>query len=443
MSGVIIFIVLLLSQVTLSVPNSFSLGSASTIPALVIMSAVSYSLFGVWQLVRWNTWNRLTKVSRYLILLLALLALGYIIVLLFRISIGDNRVSITLTSLMAVGVLIFALCDLEKVAMEKVIISSATFLNLAHIFLLAVIIAGGDIRTSMLFTNINVYNAAVVLLYPLLIYFYGLFRRSGRKLSSTVIFANLVAIPAVTLFSGSRFGVWCLFLSAAITAAYLLRSKIYDRRELRWMTTALVISISVIVSVVLVSPSLRQDAGRALFLTPSGYETSPEVAEKPASSETPSEVAKKPAQPETPTSEISSIGNEEPKNDSPTEPVKMLNRPWLYQEGLADTIANPILGTGASLVYMEGWGMQPPHNYFLEVFLTYGIPLGLLCIIILFTPVVHFIRRANNSPVVWLGLVGFFSLFLFAMVQPILTEQILIAVLVWLVFGAINVDRSR
>lgn len=447
--GLAIFIVLMMTQITFLMSNQFSLGSVSAVSLLVLLSVFGYSFLLIKQVAKRNVWGRMSCESKRLLTMVSILTLGYLFLLLLRTLTGDNRISITVTSIMAVGILIFVICDLINISIKSVLCGCSAFLCCAHIYLMAIVINGGSVRASMLLTNINVYNAVVIFIYPLLIYYFVLYHKKDCILRRLVVLANILAIPIVALFSGSRFSIWCILGGALLCIAYLLRKKILKTDVIRWLLSSLAVGVFITIGISIISPSLRNDAGRALFLMPSGYEPSATKSDDTQTLSVKGAVIKTDKiQTETSDDKMLStktsatqadIGqNGKNEEKTPSSNIKMITRPWLYRESLIAIKSNFLIGTGSSLVYIEGWGMHPSHNFFLEVFLTYGVILGFLYIAILFLPLIHFSKNAKRSPYSWISLLSFCSLFLFAMFEPVLTDQILVATVVWLVFGAIN-----
>lgn len=401
MISLVVFTTLLLTQVTILVGNQFSLGSKSSVPLLVLISVFGYLFLCMKQVVVGDVWRRMSRESKSLFIMLSVLVVAYLILFLFRRLTGEGRISITLTSLTALGVLVFIVCDLRKISINFILNGCIAFISCVHIYLTHYIANGGTVRTSALLTNINVYNSTALFLYPLIICRYVLFYNKNQKWRNLVLSINIIAIPLVVVYSGSRFSIWGIVLGALICIIRLVKDRKLSAGARNSLMLSMVVGIFVMAVVGSVMPELKNDANRSLFLAPSGYE----IKETVKSSE---------------------------------KSVKMITRPWLYKESLIAIKAHPLVGTGSSLVFIEGWGMHPSHNYFMEAFLAYGMIFGFLYMAILFLPVFHFIKNANRSPYIFASLISFASLFLFAMVEPILTDQILVVMVVWLVFGAMN-----
>jgi len=130
------------------------------------------------------------------------------------------------------------------------------------------------------------------------------------------------------------------------------------------------------------------------------------------------------------------IPDKELPTDDPDAPVSSMTRSWLFAQSLHEISDHLVLGKGTHAVFLRGWGYQSPHNFILEIILAYGILGGLIYSALAFYPVYLMIRNRKSKKSM-LFLLGYASVFLFSMVEPLLADKLIIVLPLWSLSGGL------
>ena len=90
------------------------------------------------------------------------------------------------------------------------------------------------------------------------------------------------------------------------------------------------------------------------------------------------------------------------------------------------------------MVFFWGWGYHPPHNMLLEVLIYIGIFGAIPYFAITFFIPVQAIRRLRRRVLSSGFLLGYSMLLGYSLLQPLITDQLIVLLAAWGIFGALS-----
>ncbi len=483
---------LLSTQLHVDVRIAASVGGKQRLDLSEILFAILGVALFVSLIVR-RQYRRLDRQSQYLLKAYAVLCIVWLgIVIGRRFLTLQWVISITLVEYLGFALawyLVFRLGWLSKRSMMLGALALVTVINAWGIAL--VIIERSRVRASGLLSNINVYVGMALLLTPLLLHWAS---RNPSAWLRRLAYANVVVCSALVLTSGSRFALLVYPILLVVSAILIWR--IDGARRLRELTRVAALSVAAIVVLVVLNPSLLNDLTRATTMeettrpkatsskqssmvtaSPTGTPRSPSATGAPLSpsptgtpqpprqtgtpsgsaqprtpatpssgspTASPSSGASTPSSPPgprrsraaKPSSSIRPADTGDPNYEAPYRRPLELTHGRILARSLAVLEKHWVWGTGRPVIFFDGWGYHPPHNLFLEVLTFIGI-VGAVpyFAVALFIPIVALIRlrlRAFRSAY----LIGLAALLGYSLLQPLITDQLVLLMLTWGLFGA-------
>lgn len=421
-----VFFLIGLSQVSIRVQLPFQKNNTIGIELTTAFLLLTMLVFGLryYRLVA----KRIIALRKWLVIIIGLLVvLGayFTIVTYVRAHTGYSvKSSWVMLYEIAVAVTLYWFARVARIPLKSIIWAAAIFLVIVNASLFVNMLKGDDIRTSSILGNINVYIALVLLsMAPIL---YELRTGSTRALVARSV-AGLFLLTSSLLFlvlSGSRFAIWAMLIQLIILCVYL--RKYVKRSDIFILGMSVILLLCALVPVYHISTAARQNIYRAMYYPAKvvGVDSSADTDLVSTQFNTafihPIELGQH-------------ILNNEVVPNQPTEDRRLLTRSWIYQEAFTGFMQNPWLGSGSHLIYFEGWGEQSSHNYLVDILLTFGLIGGSIFIVIIAFPIWALLLAMAHKKIRIVSILGIASVMLFSMVEPILTDKMLIILLVWLI----------
>lgn len=460
-----LFVALLLgsTQLSVTVETSASLSGRQQLDAAEVAFALITALVGI-RLFVFKDFLRLDRPGRYVVCATGALAATWVAITAGRYLLTLRWVlSITLVEYLvfaAAWYLAFRLGWLKPRAMLDGLLIFVTALNSYALYLMFVLHL--RVRASGLLSNVNVYIGLALLVTPLLLQYGARQPRRGRLLLAII---NAAVLMAFVLLSGSRFA---LIMFPMVVIFYFVVA--HPRRGSQLLKDAgivVLLAVAVAVGTLFSNPHIGADVDRAREVPrvstsgttstpPTAAATTPAVASPSVSA--PSAVAPggtathAPATtPATPANPVPT-GAPQPTGSATPRPPDAGNPDWeprydppanlTHGRILARTLAvlenDWIWGTGRPVIFFDGWGYHPPHNLFLEVLVYIGL-IGSLpyFALALYIPV-GALRKLGIRVMRSGYLIGLAGLLGYSCFQPLITDQLVLLLIVWGVFGALS-----
>lgn len=451
LGSTIVFLALVSTQLTLTIKIGVSLSGSRQVnlsePLFVLVTTVVAA-----RLIA-GDWKKLDESARFLVKATgALVATWFTLTVFRRILTARWVISITLVEILVFAVatyLIFRLGWLGRRAAYYGVFAFFTLANCAGLYL--VIIEQMRVRATGLLANINVYVGFVLFLIPIML---RLAETTGRRWVRLLILANCSIAGAMVLLSGSRFAA--LMGPLVVLVYFLVSSRLrVGLRVARLATLGAGICV-VIALMVGLNPAMIEDFNRASPInlpSPTAPASSPAASSSASAAPTsstgamPSAASARPtsaapataaAQPPAPTS--TAAPSTPPSSDPDFEPggVKLLSHERILRRSLAVLSEHWMWGTGRPVIFFTGWGYHPPHNLFLEAFVFLGIPGSVPYLMVALYIPWMLLRKLGWRLLSNAFALGTAAVFGYSMLQPLMTDYLVLLVLVWGLFGAMS-----
>lgn len=154
----------------------------------------------------------------------------------------------------------------------------------------------------------------------------------------------------------------------------------------------------------------------------------------------------------------SNLGDNISESDLGTEDDKLIasdpDRDYLSNEGVSlhrvriyekfsDVFSKYwIIGTGRHAIYFTEWGYQSPHNILFESLLCFGVVGSIPYLYLAFFPMINLYKFKKNSIFNSFSL-GFIGILLYSMLQPMMSDKVIIVALIWMLAGGIINDETK
>lgn len=481
---VLVLLALLSTQLHVQIPSAASLNGTQRLDIAEVLFVVLGAVLAT-RLFIFGDYRRLDDQARYLLRTYALLIVVWLgLTVGRRVLTGNWVISVTLVEYLGFALAWYLVFRLGWLSKRSMLLGALGLMTVTNAWGLAmVLLAGSRVRASGLLSNINVYVGTVLLLLPLLLHWST---RTPSKPLRWLIYANAAASVALVLTSGSRFALVGLPLILLATTIVIAKSGGWGK--LRDLGVLASLSLVVGLVMVLINPSILGDLTRATSFEESapadqtvgaspstsptrsatpgsstasspaagaGASRSPSASPSPATTatsgssktpapSTPSGRASSPAagpvapsptpRPRPPESQID-IGD--PDYDLPKNQTRDLTHGRILARSIAVLENHWLWGTGRPVIFFSGWGYHPPHNLFLEVLTFVGIfgsiPYLMIALLIPVAAIRRLGIRVLRSTYLW----GVAGLFCYSMLQPLITDQLVLLMLVWGFFGAL------
>lgn len=432
---IFVFVLIFFSQITIIVPN-FVTSSMTKISVSDIIFALCLIYFIIYKLVIKRGFTSLSKSEKLVFWVCVALTLYFILAIPVRYLLYDKlTISITVIKIILWAGTIFFAIKQTKIAYNSLIKASAVFLTFMNLWCIVNILALNNyVRdTQILGTiNINVYVGYALLTSPVIISYFARIKKAHIFLSGLII--SSVCILAL---SGSRVGLWMYLVEFTILI-------IVNRKQVNYLLKPLFVSCTIVVSVGLVgilhqiSPAMRVDIERSFYypitVLNSVFQADIEVDEE-------SIVGDKPMSDEQLAVYHDDLSDPDAEDIVGSDTLFSLTRDRIYRKTFAVFEKYWLFGTGRHALYFTDWGYNSPHNYVFEILLYFGVVGSLIYLIFIFFPVYNAIRSAKKNIRYIYFLIGFGMVFIYSMVEPLLSDKILIIGTIWAVFSALYYQK--
>ncbi|MEG1301537.1 MAG: O-antigen polymerase [Erysipelotrichaceae bacterium] len=422
----IFILILLCTTIYVNVPNPFSINSVAkvSLSELLLLFLSFYSFILILKKKRY-------KDKEFLIFLLFIIS--FLIITATRIYVNNSlSLSINITETITFVFFFSYLVKfnvLKKSVILISIISALSFTNISSV--IYILFYNISFRSLPVMGNVNIYISFVLICIPFLIYEY---QNHKNRVTKIVVYANLFMCLFLFPLTGSR--VSTVFLLFLLISVYIL---IYKKINFLIMKKVLIILFCVIFSLSYyykTNIDIKNDIDRTISLF---------VVQKTDDSK------------ENNTSTDKDNVNEEKLNTNASdnidmnEPIQEDNKikdnneigmveytPNLRKDLIVHAVqllkSNPLLGTGRPTVYVNQIAEFPIHNYLLEVFLNYGLLVGVLYFIVALIPLYTIIKNLKKRIAIrknMIFLVGYLIVLFYSMFEPILSSKIVVLLPLW------------
>lgn len=415
------FVMLLLfTQIHILFPNTITLSGMTRIYITNIVIFVYSAYFVLYRLFFKKEFTKLSKRSRFVFWSVVVFCVYILASYGYRaIALDNTSISLAMTQTILLSSIAFLVIDLKKISFDDIIAGISVFtimINLVVMYI--VLILNTSLRKIPVLGNVNIYIGFILLITPILMYYYTTkFHQKGYRI---LFYFTLLSMMIGLIFTGSRFSF--VFYIVELAGTYLLIEgfKFNWRRAKNLVfivigTTFITIVFSsnnvVVKEDILRTFSIPNQVISMVLNTGSGQSIMDSINKD-------------------------IIPDSELPPDDPSAPVASMTRSWLFAQSLHEIEDHLILGKGTHAVFLRGWGYQSPHNFILEIILCYGILGGLIYSALAFYPVYLMIRNRKSKKSL-LFLLGYGSVFLFSMVEPLLADKLIILLPFWSLTGGL------
>lgn len=394
----IVFFLLLSTQVKIMISNfqeNMLQDTAITLCEIILIIVSLYYI--IYKIILKKEYDCLSKYSKKVLLFCFLFIMSYIGMMLYRIIDNNIVLSTSMTLAISLSAMFFIMVDMDYLKYNDILKGVGLFLLIENFYLIILFIFFKDnIRSISVLGNINIYIGVILFFTP--IYYMHLI---NQKKFSLLIF-QVVSSALIIILSGSRFAFVVYPMELILFYNIVYNFKISISRLL------LIVLICLFgISILIMNTSNYDSLVRALNF--------------------PVEIYKRIV------NDVDVNTNKISKNS--------LTRNKLYQKTVEEIKNHPFIGTGRQSVYIKGWGYQGAHNYILEIFLCYGLIGGITYIVLAMYPIYSLIKIKKKSKRERLFLLGYWSVFLFSMVEPLLSSKLVILLLIWGIAAVLLKDK--
>ena len=459
-----LFLILCLTQFSFKIPNELSVNNWATIDATMILFAIVF-LFLVYKILIKKEYKKEIKEKAFLVILTGALIIYYILSVGIRFLVDNELViSINMTYSIIIGVLTYLIIYLYKIKYESIIKGITYFFITTNIYLVFSTILNKDIRTLEIFGNINVYISFVLIVLPLTINY---FRKLKLKyiykfmLITFIIISTLITL----LLSGSRYALICIIVELVIY--YIFFTEKYKKQIIEIFIIGF---IFVIMSLIFYNMNdvYRDRINRTFEYPIKIYNLLFEKEQIIGDAETNKiqyirnnnlNIVEKNTNQMSNNINITARKNENENNElkendknsvkstnaenTNKQKVESLTRETLFEESIKVISENFWLGTGRQAIYIDGWGYQAAHNYILEAMLCYGMIGACIYFTLVAYPIIKISKYFKQSNIVKIFLYSYIAILVYSMVEPILSNKIIILICVWGIASAIENNLKK
>jgi len=367
------------------------------------------------------------RLSVVLLVCAVILLLYYIFLMAFRYSQKQSVAG----GFLVIRVILFSLVVYFAIA-NKVfsaksvivgILSWVSLINLLQVIML--LLFNIPVRSSVIISNISVYNAFVTMLIPLFAYVVSTANQYGRTrriVLYALIGSNYLIAMNLVCFSGSRmaFGVYCI---VSLLSLLIFPARVNLRIFVKCAAVGATLTAWFICLWVANLPLISEGINRSLYypisiinaITNNTTLNDPEW--------------------------LYENGSDDIDNNQVGQTVDISNdvRGAIQQEAIDQIRKHPWTGIGRPNVYAERYGnYQSAHNFLLEYALCFGLPGLAICLTLLLIPLYYFLFRTKLSFKIKVMILLIYSaVLLFSFVQPLITTKYTISVILWAMVGLV------
>nr|MDD6336351.1 O-antigen ligase [bacterium] len=445
-----IFIALLLwcTQITFSIPNPISVSNKASINVATIALLAVFVWIILYRLIFKRGFCRLSKQGKAIFGLSAVFALACVVLLVLRFVVWNRlTISVSMTLSIALAVTFYYLFELHILTKSSMLKGSTLFVSSMNVYaLMLMIYYHGEVRTSQMIHflgNINVYIGLIVFCTPLILQFCR--KASNRSVRTILLIGNIFITSVMLVLSGSRYGFLC-YLFELILIYFVMYG-------FCWKGKVMALAGSLFACVILVvgiccywNPYVRHSVQRTIYYPNAVLSRVFHVEIRlPASDHIPDDPLDILPEPSEPSDDPA--GGEEWTNCELSDPdheapsangvVQSLTRPRLWARTRNVLQKYWPLGTGRDALYMWGWGYQSTHNFILDAVLCHGVVGAVIYLLLSCFPLYSLLFRKNKSIDQKLYCIGFLLLLGYSMLQPLLSNKLVILLAVWGCYGAL------
>ncbi|ABX43847.1 O-antigen ligase family protein [Lachnoclostridium phytofermentans] len=371
------------------------------------------------------------KTSKRILNLTLFLFFYYLFLCVYRYFTGGNAIQsfyhvVTLFS----AIVFYFLIETEIQNIRDIHFDVLFIITLINILQVIVSIYLGSIRFSFVLQNIMVYISCANLMVPFLFY---ILRYSKKNVIKYLSIINLIIIFIANIASGSRTALVIVLLSFIISIIINI-----DKSKKFICQCAIILSISI--SLIAIFYKINyMDIRTSILRQTITY------IDKIPSNNTTTSTTNEP--------ENNSSNDDESYKQYVLEGINSSNsvRSDLWNKSFSEISKDPLFGTGNIVfetTYLDQIVMQGSHNFILESILIFGSIGGILYLIILVLPVISIVLYSFKNKVkirlICTFILSLGSLFIIALVQPILTTALPI-MLFWIlnsiVFNSVSENK--
>lgn len=362
----------------------------------------------------------------------------------------------SITRIYLVAIILFFAFDSKIIKKEYIYNSLIIFITFLDLGELIYLLINNSLRTSDIAININIYMCSALLVLPIL--FYRVYDNKLNLLKKVIIYFNIIAIIVLVPFSGSRTAI--ILLIATILGMIFVMRKYLNKRNSLKIIGILFLSI---ISIVLIYNFIADNYAKASLYRATnidkiiGFEND-DLRKRNLETNIPSDVTTNKITKENSNQITKDEKDYTNKNSIISQNVLIENnanvksnanvdqteekmsrtsdilRGQLWSEAIEKIKENPIFGKGIITLNYELSGKtveQSPHNFILELLLSYGI-LGTVAYLISVKNMfknLYLNNQKTENKLIFIGEILIFTCF--ALFQPIMMSLICVIVLMY------------
>lgn len=437
----VLFCALLFStQISVSVPNPFSVNGVATVNLSVLAMLLIFAYTVLFRIVLRRDYSLLPGTDKrvfwagvaFFAVFVAVTALRYVF---------QSRLVLSISMFLTVvcGASLFLFLRNRNVAVRVILDGLLLLMTCINGYtLVQLFIYKGVVRSSNLINllgNINVYIGLVMLTVPALVYY--CIRVAKHPVFRWLLAINLLITGAVLLLSGSRFGLISMAVELFLVYFVLFGFRVHIKALASGTILAVLLTL-IALPIYTYSAEAREDIQRTFYFPTrvisllihtgsSGMPDDPLLPPEATEPTEPSDTAPgdwMPWDPDHMNAPADGKVQSLVRNDLFARAFSVLGKYWLF-------------GTGRDSLYMYGWGHQSTHNLFLDAVLCYGIFAGIVYLALALLPYIHVLWSYRKTRLGQAYLIGFTFLLLYSMVEPLLSNKALIVLSAWALYAAI------
>lgn len=439
--SILIALLFLLTQYTISIPNPFSIGDAAN----VNLGTIALLCLAVWcvcyQIILRRQYTKLSSSGKFVFVLAVVFCIMYAMVTVLR-FVFQNRltISVSMTLTLLLGITAFLLADLGYVTKRAILKGAFLFINCMNFYALCLLFLNhGTVRSSNMIDfmgNINVYIAVAFSTAPFLVDY--CFKNRAKKRIKYQFWGNVIVFSMMLCLSGSRVGIYIYWVELVAMYFILYRFTVQRAILLRG-ATAILVTLMLVVGSCISNEDVQIDVQRTFYL-PTKVITilAPEFKKPNQSQEVPTEAVEEDTLLTPDSTELqkpidSKFELSDPDNDiAPMNGVtQSYTRSWALERAKNVLSKYWIFGTGRDAIAMWGWGYQSSHNIIIDAILCYGVFGAAIYMLVWLLPVGYIWLRSGERSQLCLYLVAYAAIMAYSMIQPILSNKLLIVLFLW------------
>ncbi len=443
-------LLLFATQVIVQIPNPFSVNKAASVNLATLVLIVVFIWVVLYRIMIKKDYRKLTQNGKTIFWLSVFFSATYFLLMIMRFWILDRlTISVSMIFTLALSITLYFTVDLKILNEAVVKKGTVVFLSALNFYALCLIFYyTGNIRYSAginLLGNINVYVGVVLVSLPILVSYIKENWYNKRK--KILFIYNIVATSLMLLFSGSRYGF--LAYGFELCLMYIVLFGFRWKKKIIGIALGMLSFIIIFTSITCVinddaSLNVRRTLYYPLTVISKVFDLNISFEDTSGDDELGENSDMMLDEDFEEDLEDLLLGGEVPLSDpdgeTPPEDgiIDSLTRQRLFKRAFNILQEYWLLGTGRDAMYMWGWGYQSSHNIVIDAILCYGILGGIIYLVLSCFPIWKLMVTRKRTWEISICCIGFLLLLFYSMLQPLLTNKMVITLIMWGYFGVMS-----